>query len=66
VGKVRAPVEQFEHERDAIEDTVAQRGFSVELNSSPQGGLPRNLQRATARLCLWFSFMASRTSEAIA
>jgi GH15 family glucan-1,4-alpha-glucosidase len=33
MGKVRVPIEQFEHERDAIEDTVERRGFNVDLNS---------------------------------
>ena len=33
MGKVRVPVEQFERERDAIEDTVERRGFNVDLNS---------------------------------
>lgn len=33
MGNVRIPVERFERERDAIEDTVERRGFNADLNS---------------------------------
>jgi GH15 family glucan-1,4-alpha-glucosidase len=33
MGKVRVPVERFEDERRAIEDTVERHGFNVGLNS---------------------------------